>query len=75
MPTTIHNIQLSSNKPCDYTPTDTHIQNNGNRHTSNEPLDLSISHSREIPNLPQIAEPVEISEARLARIAHENAAQ
>ena len=47
----------------------------GYRRTSHEPLDLSISHSREIPTLPQSVEPVEISEARLARIAQENAAQ
>ena len=47
----------------------------GYRRTSHEPLDLSISHSREIPTLPQSVEPVEISEARLARIAKENAAQ
>ena len=47
----------------------------GHSRTSQEPLDLSVSHSREIPTLPQIVEPVEISEARLARIAQENAAQ
>ena len=47
----------------------------GHSRTSQEPLDLRVSHSREIPTLPQAVEPVEISEARLTRIAQENAAQ
>ena len=52
-----------------------HAPSIGHSRTSQEPLDLSVSHSREIPTLPQFVEPVEISEARLARIAQENAAQ
>ena len=47
----------------------------GYRRNSSEPLDLSITHHRDIPDLPQTEEPSEITEARLARIAHENEAQ